>query len=89
LSSLSGGTKTAIQSWTIGANGAVTIYCPKVNTGTYEYDFLDPSGNPLQSYVILPGAFISLISPAHSILGSITLSKANHSVVIPVSFAFQ
>ena len=89
LSSLANGTKTAMQSWTIGANGAVTIYCPKVNTGTYEYDFLDPSGNLLQSYVILPGAFISLITPAHSISGSITLSKANHSVVIPVSFAFQ
>lgn len=89
LSSLANGTKTTMQTWTIGANGAVTIYCPKVNTGTYEYDFLDPSGNLLQSYVILPGAFISLISPAHSILGSITLSKANHSVVIPVSFAFQ
>ncbi len=89
LSSLSNNTKTTMQTWTIGSNGAVTIYCPKVNTGTYEYDFLDPSGNILQSYVILPGAFISLITPAHSILGTITLSKANHAVVIPVSFAFQ
>jgi len=89
LSSLANNTKTTLQTWTIGSNGAVTIYCPKVNTGTYEYDFFDPSGNILQSYVILPGAFISLITPAHSIAGSITLSKANHSVVIPVSFAFQ
>jgi hypothetical protein len=89
LSSLANNTKTTLQTWTIGSNGAVTIYCPKVNTGTYEYDFRDPSGNILQSYVILPGAFISLITPAHSILGSITLSKANHAVVIPVSFAFQ
>jgi len=89
LSSLTNGTKTEIQSWNIGSNGAVTISCPKVNTGTFEYDFLDPSGNILQSYVVLPGAFISLITPAHSIAGSITLSKANHSVVIPVSFAFQ
>ena len=89
LSSLANGTKTTIQSWTIGSNGTVTISCPKVNTGTYEYDFLDPSGNLLQSYVVLPGAFISLITPAHSIFGRITLSKADHSVVIPVSFAFQ
>jgi len=89
LSSLANNTKTTLQSWTIGSNGGVTIYCPKVNTGTYEYDFLDPSGNILQSYVILPGAFISLITPAHSILGTITLSKTNHAVVIPVSFAFQ
>ncbi len=89
LSSLANGTKTEMQTWTIASNGEVTISCPKVNTGTFEYDFLDPSGNVLQSYVVLPGAFISLITPAHSIAGSITLSKANHSVVIPVSFAFQ
>ncbi len=89
LSSLANNVKTTIQTWPIGSNGQVTLYCPIVNTGTYEYDFLDPNGNLLQSYVILPGAFISLISPAHSILGSITLSKSTHNVTIPVSFAFQ
>jgi hypothetical protein len=89
LSTLANNVKTTIQTWPIGSNGQVTLYCPIVNTGTYQYDFLDPSGNLLQSYVILPGAFISLISPAHSILGSITLSKSTHNVTIPVSFAFQ
>jgi hypothetical protein len=89
LSSLANNVKTTIQTWSIGSNGQVTLYCPIVNTGTYEYDFLDPNGNLLQSYVVLPGAFISLISPAHSILGSITLSKSTHSVTVPVSFAFQ
>jgi hypothetical protein len=89
LSSLANNVKITIQTWPIPSNGQVTLYCPIVNTGTYQYDFLDPSGNLLQSYVILPGAFISLISPAHSILGSITLSKSTHNVTIPVSFAFQ
>jgi hypothetical protein len=89
LYSMANGTKTSLQTWQIGANGQVTLYCPIVNTGTYQYEFLDASGNVLQSYVILPGAFISLISPAHSILAAITLSKSTHSVIIPVSFAFQ
>lgn len=89
LYSLANGAKTTIQAWPIDSNGEATLYCPVVNTGTYEYDFLDPDGNILQSYVILPGAFISLISPARSILASITLSKSSHNVTIPVSFTFQ
>lgn len=89
LSSLANNTKTTIQTWPISSSGQVTIYCPRVNTGTYQYDFLDSSGSILQSYVVLPGAFTSLISPAHSALASITLSKSSHNVVIPVSFAFQ
>jgi hypothetical protein len=89
LSSLANNTKTAIQTWTVSSTGDVTIYCPIVTTGSYEYDFLDPTGTLLQSYVILPGAFYSLISPAHSVTSTITLSKSAHTIVIPVSFAFQ
>ena len=89
LSSLANSTKTAIQTWTISATGQVTIYCPIVSSGTYEFDFLDPNGNLLQSDVILPGAFYSLIAQAHSLTSTITLSKSAHTIVIPVSFAFQ
>ena len=87
--SLANGTKTSLQSWTIASNGQVSIYCPIVSSGSYEYDFLDPSGNLLQSYMIMPGAFISLITPAHSLQSTITLSKSTHNITIPVSFAFQ
>lgn len=89
LYSLANGTKTSLQSWTIASNGQVSIYCPIVSSGSYEYDFLDPSGNLLQSYMIMPGAFISLITPAHSLQSTITLSKSTHNITIPVSFAFQ
>lgn len=89
LSSLSSGTKTTLQTWTISSSGQVSIYCPIVNTGSYEYDFLDPNGNTLQSFVILPGGFISLVSTAHSITASATINKSTHAFAIPVSFAFQ
>lgn len=89
LSSLANNTKTTVDTWAISGSGQATIYCPRVNTGTYEYDFLDSDGNVLQSYVVFPGAFISLITPAHSAAASITLSKNSHNIVIPVSFAFQ
>jgi hypothetical protein len=89
LSSLANGTKTTIQTWPINSNGQVSLYCPIVNTGSYAYDLLDPNGNTIQSIVILPGGFISLVSTAHSLKVSVTLNKSTHAVAIPVSFAFQ
>ena len=89
LSSLSNGTKTTIQTFQISPTGQVSLFCPIVNTGSYEYDFLDPSGNAIQSFVVLPGAFATLITPAHSLTATITISKATLAVTIPVSFAFQ
>jgi len=89
LSSLANGAKTSLQSWPISSSGQVSLYCPIVNTGTYSYDFLDPNGNTLQSFVILPGGFISLVSTAHSLNISVTLTKNTNAVAIPVSIAFQ
>jgi hypothetical protein len=89
LSALAAGTKSTIQSSTINANGQIATYCPIVNTGNYEYDVLDPNGNLIQSAVILPGGFISLMNGAHSLTSAITINKSTHAVAIPVSFSFQ
>lgn len=89
LSSLANNSKTTIKTWPISGSGQAAIYVPIVNSGTYEYDFYDSNSNLMQSYVILPGAFYSLLTPAHSLTSSITLNKSNHSIVIPVSFSFQ
>lgn len=88
LSIVSGTTMTLVASWPINSTGAVAGYLPLVNTGTYSYSAIDPSGRQLQALTVLPGAFTALAG-LHSIQGTITLNKTTDALMIPASMTLQ
>jgi hypothetical protein len=88
LSSVSGTTTTPVASWPISSTGSVAAYLPLVNTGTYSYTALDPTGKQIQAITVLPGAFATL-GGLHSIQGIVTLNKANYALMIPASLSMQ
>lgn len=88
LSVVSGTTTTLVASWPINSAGAVAGYLPLVNTGTYSYSAVDPTGRQLQALTVLPGAFTALAG-LHSIQGIITLNKTTDALMIPASLVLQ
>lgn len=88
LSVVSGTTTTPVASWPINSTGAVAGYLPLVNTGTYSYTAIDPTGRQLQALTVLPGAFTALTG-LHSIQGIVTLNKITDALMIPASLTLQ